>query len=308
MNLPIRFREGKIDFVGIVSQLIHGGISLKIAHITCKGVSELNEDSLIINNDAQVFGVADGVSSLVPTKDKNNRTGGYIASNEVKSYFETIKNSKSLLSDVKMINDTLKKKMLNNIINILEKEQLWGTALAVIKVSENSIEYVQTGDCMILAVYVDNNEIRPLTRLQVSHLEKGAIVKWKEYINKGITKRDDLLTKVKDILLSNRQKSNSKDGYGVLNGEPEAINYIEYGKINRNRLKHLILVTDGLLLPREIVPTQINYWEYITNLILEKSMEQYALELIKLEDSDPECLKYPRFKKSDDKTGIVISF
>ena len=61
-------------------------------------------------------------------------------------------------------------------------------------------------------------------------------------------------------------------------------------------------------MPREIVPTQINYWEYITNLILEKSMEQYALELIKLEDSDPECLKYPRFKKSDDKTGIVISF
>ncbi|MFD1738645.1 hypothetical protein ACFSCX_19170 [Bacillus salitolerans] len=281
---------------------------MKIERITFKGVRELNEDSLIINNDIQVYGVADGVSSLVSFYDKDNRTGGYIASNEVKSYIESLTVSHSLLSDLEMINNRLLKKMLNNNINVLRKEHLWGTALAVVKVSEDSVEYAQTGDCMILAVYQDNSEIRPLTRLQVVHLEDVAIAKWRRSVREGLTKREDLIKRVEDILISNRLKSNTKDGYGVLNGEEEAIKYIEYGKINRTRLKHLLVMTDGLFLPKEIIPDQINYWEYITKAILEKGIQQYALDLIKLEESDPECLKYPRFKKSDDKAGIVISF
>jgi serine/threonine protein phosphatase PrpC len=290
------------------NQSISGGNVLKIDYITIKGVRELNEDSIIINKDIQVYGVADGVSSLVPFKDRENLTGGYIASNEVKRYFDSLKVNPSILYNLEIINERIQKKMRDNHIDILKKEQLWGTALAVIKVSENRVEFAQTGDCMILAVYQDNYEVRPLTRVQVAHLENLALTKWKGCIKEGLIKRDDLIKQVEDILISNRQKSNTTNGYGVLNGEAEAFRYIEYGKINRNRLKHLILITDGMFLPTEIVPNNINYWDYITNSILEKGIEQYALDLVRLEELDPECLKYPRFKKSDDKAGIVINF
>ncbi len=272
-----------------------------------KGVGNLNEDALILNEATSLFGVADGVSSLIPFQTKENLTGGYIASNEVQAYFESLSPGSDLIDDLATINERIKMKMSDYRIDLQRKEELWGTALAVVKVLENGIEFIQIGDCMILAVY-QTGEVRSLTHLQVDHLESAAMKKWKEGISKGITTRNQLMNEVKDLLVSNRKKSNSHNGYGVLNGEPEAVNYFEYGKINKVGLNQLIILTDGMFLPQEMVPKGLSYWSYIAEVILDKGMKQYAKNLIEVEETDPECMKYPRFKKSDDKAGVVIHF
>ncbi|XOS93608.1 hypothetical protein ACLMAB_09195 [Brevibacillus laterosporus] len=41
--------------------------------------------------------------------------------------------------------------------------------------------------------------------------------------------------------------------------------------------------------------------------IMDMGLENYAQALTKVEESDPECVKYPRFKISDDKTGIILT-
>ncbi|MDQ0481842.1 protein phosphatase 2C domain-containing protein [Guptibacillus hwajinpoensis] len=280
---------------------------MKIDSITLKGVGNLNEDALILNEATSLFGVADGVSSLIPFQTKENLTGGYIASNEVQAYFESLSPGSDLIDDLATINERIKMKMSDYRIDLQRKEELWGTALAVVKVLENGIEFIQIGDCMILAVY-QTGEVRSLTHLQVDHLESAAMKKWKEGISKGITTRNQLMNEVKDLLVSNRKKSNSHNGYGVLNGEPEAVNYFEYGKINKVGLNQLIILTDGMFLPQEMVPKGLSYWSYIAEVILDKGMKQYAKNLIEVEETDPECMKYPRFKKSDDKAGVVIHF
>lgn len=282
------------------------GSILKVDYRTVKGVSELN-DSLIINEDILLYGVADGVSSIVPFKNEENLTGGYIASNEVSSYFEELSIHNDLRDDLVAINNRLQAKMNEYYIDISMKETLWGTALALVKITETGVDFIQTGDCMILAVYQDSS-IRPLTRLQTDHLEQIALNRWKELIHKGVNSQKDLMKDVKDILVSNRKKSNTANGYGVLNGEDHAVEYSEYGKINKNGLKHLILITDGLFLPVESVPKGERYWDYVANSILYKGIEQYTNDLIELEESDPECLRFPRFKKSDDKAGLLITF
>lgn len=270
-------------------------------------MGKLNEDALIINEATSLFGVADGVSSLIPFQSKENLTGGYIASNEVKGYFESLSYSRDLRDDLETINESIKRKMSDYYIDIQRKEELWGSALAVVKVLRNGIEFIQTGDCMILAVY-QTGEVRPLTHLQVDHLESAAMKRWKEGIRKGITTRQQLMNEVKGILVSNRKKSNSLNGYGVLNGEPEAVDYFEYGKINKVGLNQLIILTDGMFLPQEMVPKRLSYWSYIAEAILDKGMTRYAKNLVEVEETDPECIKYPRFKKSDDKAGVVIHF
>lgn len=290
----IKFSEGR-------------GIFLKVDYISFKGVKELNEDSLIINDEILVYGVADGVSSLTPFKSSEDLTGGYIASNEVKSYFESLETYNCLLNDLLTINESIQYKMKEYDIDILKKEQLWGTALAVVKVSNTGVDFIQTGDCMILAVY-QNNEVRPLTRLQVSHLENIALTKWKDLILQGVKTREDLIKEVKGILISNRKQSNTLNGYGVLNGEYQALDYVEYGKINKIGLRHLIIISDGMFLPLESTPEGVNYWDYVAECILKKGIEKYSRDLIELEETDPECLKYPRFKKSDDKAGVIINF
>jgi hypothetical protein len=175
-----------------------------------------------------------------------------------------------------------------------------------VKIDPNGIEYVQTGDCMIIAVYQDG-EVRPLTYPQVSYLEQKAIKIMKD----GLHDRKDLkqlLFSVKIILRENRYKSNTPLGYGVLNGEQEAQLFLEYGRVNNINLKHLILITDGLFWPKELVSHTDCYWKKNVDLILSRGLEQYTRDLCQLEEQDPDCIKYPRFKKSDDKTGMVISF
>jgi serine/threonine protein phosphatase PrpC len=279
---------------------------VKLNYITIKGDGRLNEDALIINEKHSLYGVADGVSSLVPFTSAENLTGGFIASNTAKDYLESHKPSGlDLFSEVSNINEILHKKMKEYKIDRSRKEQLWGTALAAVRITKNGIEYIQTGDCMILAVY-QNGEVRPLTRLQVEHLEEAAIEKWKQCIIEGLKTKAEIMPHVKEQLIANRQQSNTVNGYGVLNGEPEASGYFEYGKINKVEVSHLIMLTDGLFLPTETVPDGIPYWNHVAASILEKGLEQYAEDLIGLEETDPECITYPRFKKSDDKAGIVI--
>lgn len=280
---------------------------VKIDSVTFKGVGKMNEDTLISNDALSLYGVADGVSSLIPFQSKEELTGGFIASNEVKTYFESLLVSNNLIDDLEKVNERIRTNMNNYAIDMKKKEQLWGTAVAVVKVVENGIEFIQTGDCMILSVY-QNGEVRPLTHLQVAHLESLALEKWKEGIGQGILSREELMSQVKDILLSNRRKSNSVEGYGVLNGESQAADYFEYGKINKIGLNHLIILTDGMFLPQEVIPSDRRYWDYVAKSILDKGMEQYGIELIELEETDPECIKYHRFKKSDDKAGVLISF
>ncbi|WP_226672020.1 protein phosphatase 2C domain-containing protein [Rossellomorea aquimaris] len=281
---------------------------MKLHHVTIKGDGALNEDALIINEQGSLFGVADGVSSLVPFTSKENLTGGYMASHTVKDAFESIEEEgQRLFQTLVKVNEWLHMKMKTYGIDINRKENLWGTAVAVIRLIENGVEFIQTGDCMILAVY-ESGEVRPLTRLQVEHLEEDAIEIWRECIRRGFRTRNDIMPHVKEQLIANRKMSNTVEGYGVLNGEEEAVDYFEYGKINKVGLTHLILMTDGLFLPAESIPEGESYWEYIANSVLRKGIEQYAHDLITLEESDPECIIYPRFKKSDDKAGIVLEF
>jgi len=109
---------------------------LNVDCVTCKGDRELNEDSLVINEEIALYGVADGVSSLVPFKSEENLTGGYIASNEVSSYFKALDKPTNLFDDLSIINKKLGSLMKEYNIDTLKKEQLWGTALALVKVSE----------------------------------------------------------------------------------------------------------------------------------------------------------------------------
>jgi serine/threonine protein phosphatase PrpC len=279
---------------------------MKLNHYIIKGDGRLNEDALIINEKQSLYGVADGVSSLVPFTSEENLTGGFIASDTATDHLEShMSSGLDLFSEVSNINRILYTKMKEYEIDRSRKEQLWGTALAAVKITENGIEYIQTGDCMILAVY-QNGEVRPLTRLQVEHLEEAAIEKWKQCILEGLKTKAEIMPHVKEQLIANRQQSNTVNGYGVLNGEPEASDYFEYGKINKVGLSRLIMLTDGLFLPAETVPDGIPYWNRVAASILEKGLDQYTKDLIALEESDPECIKYPRFKKSDDKAGIVI--
>lgn len=279
---------------------------MRVEQITLKGTGKMNEDAYVLNEQAKLFGVVDGVSSLVPYISEDNHTGGFIAANLVKQYMEERKESGSLADHVHAVNEQLARRMAAAGIDPAQKEALWGAALALVAIEEDAISYIQTGDCMIFAIY-RTGKIRVLTHPQTDHIEAYALQKWTEGVRQGLQTREELYQLVKDDLIANRQRSNQPDGYGVLNGEKDVLRWCESGRINRTNLQAIILLTDGLFMPSK-KKYEESSWEETVQPILTDGLMTYANRLQELEDGDPECIHYPRFKKSDDKTGIVIHF
>jgi serine/threonine protein phosphatase PrpC len=263
-----------------------------------------NEDAYAVNESQCVYAVIDGVSSLVPYTDEAGMTGGAIAARVVKEHLQRLPADSDLLDALLAANACLRERMQSEQVDLSRKEALWGAAVASVRIGEKEIRYAQTGDCMLFAVYADDT-VRALTHPQVKHLEERAFRKWEEGIQAGMRTRAELIDYVRDILIDNRYQANTDGGYGVLNGDPACRDFLEYGKINRTGVKAVVLVTDGLLWPTARGEAWTG-WEATVLPIVKKGLQAYADDLLALENGDPECIAYPRFKKSDDKTGMVI--
>ncbi|TQK53547.1 protein phosphatase 2C-like protein [Brevibacillus sp. AG162] len=277
---------------------------MKLECISMKGSGKSNEDAYVIQQVKHVYAVIDGITSLIPYENAAGQTGGAIAAELVKKQLEAMPEDAALHDYLETINEALQEQMRQSGIDLEKKEALWGAACAVVRVGDAHIEYAQLGDCMIFAVYEDDI-VRPLTHTQVSHLEQAALTKWEDGINEGLCTRTELSERCMDILIHNRYQANGPGGYGVLNGDVACRDFIEYGRMNRVGVKALVLATDGLFMPRALGGAQPK-WEETVLPIVHKGLQRYTDELITLENNDPECTRYIRFKKSDDKTGMIL--
>lgn len=109
---------------------------LNYEEITRKGVGVLNEDAIISHPKANLYGALDGVSSLVPFVNSKRETGGFIAANLVKNYFESLTEPGSLKDHMAEVNDLLREQMVLANIDLEKKEELWGAALAIVRVQD----------------------------------------------------------------------------------------------------------------------------------------------------------------------------
>jgi hypothetical protein len=111
--------------------------------------------------------------------------------------------------------------------------------------------------------------------------------------------------RMQDQQLITRQRSNVT--YGFLNGEKEALNFVKTAVYPKENIKEILLFTDGMLIPNER-PGQPEDFNKIVELFEQDGLENVKNYVRNLENSDPECVKYLRFKRHDDLTAIAITF
>ena len=95
--------------------------------------------------------------------------------------------------------------------------------------------------------------------------------------------------------------------HGTLTGEPEALNFLKTGRESLEKIKHILLFTDGILLPKED-PKSPDDFATFTHLFLKGGLKELKNYVRKIEKSDPYCWKYPRYKQYDDITAVAITF
>ena len=202
----------------------------------------------------------------------------------------------------------------------IPKENRSTCGLAAIKINKTNFDYIHAGDCMIFVKY-QTGEIRALTYDHIMKLDNISI----ELFNKKMTVYDQLgdapnendseaVTRfLKNIrgeilptLIENRRKLNTMNGYGVIDGSNEAMEYVEYGRVSLQNTSEILLLTDGLQLPSEDTIIGQSMWTETAEFAFENGLEHLKSHIIQLEQSDNICRKYPRLKPADDKTGIWI--
>lgn len=277
---------------------------MKIEQISIQGCNEWNEDASVVNDKYRIYGVMDGATS--EASRPGVETGGYLASHSVQQYFESLDDETaglSLREHAVRANERIRAMMRERGIDVENKRILWATGLAVVRIGEYQIEYAQTGDCMIVAVYNDGT-VRTVTHDQVDHFDEKTRLLWEQCLAEGLNPKQTR-ERAFQAISQNRLLTNTSGGYGILNGDPMLANYVEHGMINRIQLRTLYLISDGLFLPRKAghpAPAMAD----MVALIEQKGLQGYAEWLVANELDESQQALYTRLKVSDDKTAIRI--
>ncbi len=194
----------------------------KVKQVYEKGSNKLNEDEILVKEN--LFGVFDGATSIVKYENEKGETGGRIVSSLAKQAFD--ENSINLLDSLKNSNIKIRTAQLNAGIDYNNREQIWNTDAAVIKIREDEVDYVNMGHTMIIAEY--ENEIKVIRQI----------------IAPDKLSQD----KTSDPIEARKQVGLSKE-LAALTGDENVEQYADSGTLHTENLKTIILMTDGLILP-----------------------------------------------------------
>ena len=266
---------------------------IKVEHILEKGSGRFNEDRLVIGEN--IFGVFDGASSLAaPPAAVTCGTGGSLAATIARGTFAG--NHFALTRLGRSANSAILERMVQSGVRLNRPEQIWSTSAAVVRLHPGEVEWFQTGDAQILLLYGDGS-------------------------HKILADRPDhdydtlvMLKNARDKSLSNpvlkRQVQNVRAGmnkrYGVLNGDPGALDFAKYGRESLAGVEALLIFTDGLSLPCPD-PAPRKDFTALAGDYRQLGLKGLHKKIRAIEKRDPGREKFPRFKCHDDIAAISVS-
>jgi hypothetical protein len=159
---------------------------------------------------------------------------------------------------------------------------------------------------MLLAQYRDGS-IRVLTRNQVAEFDLQTLNAKRQLIESGQWTAGEIKDQIRVLSISNRNKANTLEGYSVMNGDPALEYTLESGHVSRDNVRKIYLVTDGMFhfIENDEDPEK---WEKFVARLDEYGIALFMDHLVEQEERDHLCLEYPRHKKSDDKSAIILEF
>ena len=266
---------------------------MKIETILEKGSARLNEDTLVAQDN--IFGVFDGATSLNETVFENGKTGGLIASSAASSVFAA--NHFPLKALAHTANQSIHQHMIRHGVDLTRKENLWSTSAAVVRIKDDTLEWVQTGDAQIILIYQDNTHEVLVDREDHDY---DTLCLWPA---RGKNAPSGTDARISEQIRKKRAEMNRT--YGVLNGEPHAMDFLNHGQKSLDQVNTVLLFTDGLSIPSE-KPAKKKDFSHLVTQYRELGLAGLKHRIRQIEETDPACLRYPRFKIHDDIAAIAL--
>jgi hypothetical protein len=185
-------------------------------------------------------------------------------------------------------------------LNLASKRSAWCAAFAAVDITDHWFEWAQIADCMILIVYTDGS-VRPLIT-DYDH-DIDTLVNWKGLAEAGLRTRDELWSAIRARAAAKREMMNID--YGILSGEPAAMNFVRHGREPLREVRAVILFSDGLF-PPKADPAEPDDLASLGTSIVRDGLHRVGIAVREMERSDPECIRFPRFKTHDDIAALSI--
>lgn len=291
-------------------------LPFRVTTLYQKGIAATNEDRYLSIPEKGIFAVMDGATGL-------GKLTGELAAQTIRDRLQEIQPEENLL-DVTLSANQLLGKQVREMMGVERVEEIpktdrSTTGLVSMRILENdTMEYVQSGDCMIIVEY-EEGVIRMLTHDSLSPLdtigirERARLLQqkagienpnsWTEAKRKQVNQ--EIWHELQEILQRHRNRLNTTAGYPVLDGSSEAEHMISFGIIPLIRVRKILLLSDGLVLPQQKASAD-EMWMETAKVAFSQGLLALYEQVNSLEEADPMCYLYPRFKKADDKTGIMI--
>ena len=232
-----------------------------------------------------------------------NRTGGLIASDLVMNYFDKTEIGESLENIILRANKELNADMVQKEIDISAGVNRFSTAVSAVKILPDSFEWLNIGDSMIIQININGSFqlVSPYHNHDVAVLSLT-----KDLVQQGVLISeifDNPEFKAASVILQN----NRNVDYGVLDGSENATDFISTGNIPLTGVKSILLLTDGCYIPQETPSDEESLLELV-NLYQNGGLQSIYDYVKNIQDNDPNCEKYIRYKKADDFSAVAIDF
>ncbi len=251
----------------------------------------LNEDTFILGND--YFLVIDGATPLIKTGVVN--LAWYMV-NYIKKHIDKL--SGSIKERLEHLSIKLKDE-LN--IPLDDKAYLPSASLSYVEIKEDFVNIGILGDCEVVIKTKDNKLIRFYNE-SLSKFDNEALKKQIEIAKEKNISILDAREYIQDILIDNRRRLNTKDGYNAFTIGVDVLSIEEY-KIDKNNIQEIYLYSDGFASSFntfKIYESAEDMFKRSLDLKEEvDKIKQYAF-------NDLNCNHHPRFKTIDDITAIKI--
>ena len=215
-----------------------------------QGTAEHREDGFFVN--PPFFGVVDGFSSPYHYKMKQIRFGGFSGGEMVRQVIlKTFYNAKpdfSLKEIILRANQGIGAIQTTRGIPIDHADRLAGASFVFTKVKTETIEIIQGGDCLAVWLYA-SGEIGATKNQAYQHVSKNLVI-IAELMDKHNHDRKEMWIEFYPILSRQRQQDinqKTEAGYAILSGQPSLEECWLKVEIPVERLKLLLLFTDGFV-------------------------------------------------------------
>lgn len=272
-----------------------------------------NEDafSIKIIDSTLLAAVFDGTSSLKPISSLKDETGARFASHFLKKAFEAMVQTQKPKEIIREINKLLLDQSLKfEGTSLLDTHTLPASTATIAQIdpAKKFVNISHVGDSFCIVFYKDGHS--KLVTIDKNKAYDDKVLNFikqiavEKHISPREARQDE---RVKQALLDMFQDSfNRADGtgQGIINGDPNAEQYVQDISLPLESLEAIFLGTDGII-PPGLDEQNEEDRQKIYNILKTGGLEELIKVKRDTEDNDPDW-NLVRYKHSDDATGIFI--